>query len=104
MNLAMIDYTAMRRRTVTLAQQLGYPINEALPLLNESAVIRSCNEVLDRLLSMYCAAACAYGFDSQKAMDWLARETTTNMLTESELQFLRLKAGDCRKFMIQIEG
>lgn len=86
------------------ARALSYPTNEHLPLLDDGAVVRSRDEVVDRILGMLCVAACAYGFDNKKAAEWLRREATAELLTAAEARFLRTKAGDRRAFMEQIEG
>lgn len=100
----MIDYSGIRKASLAVAKHLGYPVNEALPLLDESVIIRTVDDIVDRLLAMLCVAACAYGFDNQKAANWLRRETTVDLLTDAERRFLQTQAGDRRTFMAQIEG
>lgn len=100
----MVNFETIRGRSLATARILGYPTNEHLPLLDDGAVIRSHDEVVDRILGMLCVAACAYGFDNRKAVEWLGREATTQLLTAAEARFLRTKAGDRRAFMEQIEA
>jgi hypothetical protein len=100
----MLDFTAIRMQSLTTAAGLGYPVNKALPLLDQSRVTHSCDEVVDRILGMLSVAACAYGFDNQKAVEWLGRESKAELLTSPERDFLRTKVGDKRSFMEQIEG
>jgi hypothetical protein len=100
----MIDYSGLRKESLAVAKQLGFPTNESLPLLDESVIARTDDEIVDRALAMLCVAACAYGFDNRKASNWLDREAKVNLLTEAESLFLQTKAGDRRNFMTQIEG
>lgn len=100
----MIDYSDVRKKSLAAAKQLGYPVNGALPLLDQLAVVRTADEVVDRILAMLCTAASAYGFDNQKATAWLGREAKVDLLTDAERGHLRTKAGDRRSFTIQIEG
>jgi len=100
----MVDLEAVRNQSLMTARKLGYPVNEALPLLDQVAVTRSSDEIVDRMLGMLCVAACAYGFNDQKAVEWLNREAKADPLTPSESQFLHSKSGDRRSFMEQIEG
>ena len=100
----MFSLEAIRKQSLETANKLGYPINESLPFLDAATVIRSCDEIIDRTLAMLCVAACAYGFDSQKASEWLARETKDTNLTPSESRFLQNRTGNPRTFMERIEG
>jgi hypothetical protein len=100
----MIDFAIIRVRSLEIARELGYPVNESLPLLDQSTVVRSHDDIVDRLLAMLCVAACAYGFDNHKAIDWLSREAKVDLLTDAERRYLNAKAGDRRLFMVQIEG
>jgi hypothetical protein len=100
----MVNFEVIRKQSLITASQLGYPINDRLPLLDEGAVTRSRDEVFDRLLGMLCVAACAYGFDNQRAIEWLRREAGTEMISPTESRFLQTKIGKPRSFMEQIEG
>ena len=100
----MFSLEATRKQSLETANELGYPINESLPFLDAATVIRSCDEIVDRILAMLCVAACAYGFDSQNASAWLARETSDPHLTPSESRFLQIRTGDPRMFRERIEG
>jgi hypothetical protein len=104
LSFTIIDCSEVRKESLAVAKRLGYSVEEALPLLDASAVARTDDEVVDRLLAMLCVAACAYGFDSQKAANWLGREVKVELLTVAERHFLQTKAGDRRTFMMQIEG
>lgn len=100
----MINFAKIRVQSWESARELGYPVNESLPLLDQSTVTRSRDDIVDRLLAMLCVAARAYGFDNQKATDWLNREAKADLLTDAERRYLKSKIGDRRLFMVQIEG
>lgn len=100
----MIDLAAIRVQSLEIARELDYPVNESLPLLDHPTIARSPDNIVDRLLAMLCVAACAYGFDNQKAADWLSRESKEDLLTDTERRYLTSKIGDRRSFMMQIEG
>ena len=100
----MIDYLSMRKSSLAVAARLGYQVSEALPLLDESVFARTNDEVVDRVLAMLCVAACAYGFNNQKAQNWLVRETKVDLLTDAERRFLQSNTGDRQRFTVQIEG
>jgi hypothetical protein len=100
----MLDATLIRRRSIAVANRLGYVINPALPLLDETQVTRSTDQIVDRLLAMHSVAAAAYGFDRSKARDWLSRQVHSVCLTPEEQEFLESHGGDPRPFMWQIES
>ena len=100
----MIDYFAVRKQSLNIVKRLGYPINERLPILDESVIARTEDNIVDRLIAMLCVAACAYGFDSQKASIWINRESKSDSLTLKERNFLLDKTGNKSSFMLQIEG
>jgi hypothetical protein len=99
----MSDVKEIRERSISKAKELGYPINENLPLLEDIELARSLAEAIDRCLAMQVVAACAYGFSREQGITWLKQETQLK-LTEAEHAFLESGFGDRRKFMFQIEG
>jgi len=94
----------VRRKSMSLAVELGYPTNPHLPLLDEVSFIRSLEEIVGRSLAMNCVAAASYGFDRTKAAAWLERESLLQFLTTDESAFLAGGIGDRHGFARQIEG
>jgi hypothetical protein len=99
-----LNTRSIRRASLETAVRLGYLTNPALPLLGVPSFWKDPSEILDRLLGMHCLAACAYGFDRQKANAWLTREIHGDVLTEPERSFLKTGLGNKQQLMVQIEG
>jgi hypothetical protein len=93
----------IRKTSLETAAKLGYETNHNLPLL-EFYTCRNASEIIDRLLGMHCLAACAYGFDRERAWEWLSREVGGSVLTKEETTFLKLGSGNKQLYMTQIEG
>jgi hypothetical protein len=87
-----------------MASQLGYEVNESLPLLDGDLRMRSEDSVVKRLLCLHAAAACAYGFDRQRAIAWIGRERLSESLTAEERGFIEHGHGDPNRFRVQIEA
>lgn len=102
--MLMIDFEQIRVQSLQTAVAWGYPANPSLPLFDRSAVVRSCDEIVDRMLEMLCLAACAFGLDGQRARAWLDRECKIDTLALEERQFLLIQQGDARRLAQQIEG
>ncbi|MBX3443950.1 MAG: DUF4272 domain-containing protein [Planctomyces sp.] len=100
----MIDPVAIRFESLTFAKALGFPVNPALPLLDASPVVRTSDDVVDRLLAMECAAACASGIDHPTAVAWLDRERKTDLSTSAERQYLNSRIGQSLPFLLQVEA
>lgn len=94
----------MRQKSLQLAVEYGYPINESLPLLDIPDHIKSTDEIIRRLLSLHVVAACAYGFDRNNAREWIKQENIYECLTDSEKNFIEKGGGDANQFKVQVEG
>ena len=76
-----MDMVAIRQASWGIASQLGLAANDALPLLDVSTVTRSKDEIVNRIFGMLALAASAYGLDRRKALTWLEREGSLEILT-----------------------
>lgn len=94
----------IREQSRKEALRLGFPVNDALPLLDHVQSARTSDEVLRRLLCMHAAAACAHGFDRDKAAAWLRQENLVGDLADSERSFIERGDGDPHRFIILVEG
>ena len=95
----------IRQRSLSIADSLGYRINENLPLLEERVTIaQSVQDIVHRMLAIYIVAAVAYGFDRKKALGWLTQNVSTRALTMKECRFLKEGEGAPDGFKYQIEG
>ena len=65
------DLETIRVRSIIQAKAMGYKTNPSLPILDVPRDKRSLDDVVDRILGMYCLGACAYGFPPDKAYVWL---------------------------------
>ena len=83
---------------------MGYKTNPSLPILDVPRDKRSLDDVVDRILGMYCLGACAYGFPPDKAYVWLENQSKESFLTSAEKNFLENGTGKTVQFMNQIEG
>jgi hypothetical protein len=100
----MIDMTEIRHASWREVVAVGLPINKSLPLLDVVEILRSKDDVVNRIFAMNCVAATAYGFDRSMALGWLRREDVVVALTPSELSYLNSSRGAERRFFDQIEG
>ncbi|WP_447928958.1 DUF4272 domain-containing protein [Vreelandella sp. EE27] len=78
----------IRQSSEKAAENLGYPINSNLPLLDPIANLRSKNEIVKRTLCLYACVACSYGFSREKAKKWLKKEGLYDGLSHSEFRYL----------------
>lgn len=102
--MTTMEASDVRANSMRAAQELGYATNDQLPLLDNKEVLRSVNEVVDRLLGMYCVAAAAYGFNRESAVNWLNANVAWEPLTPDERQFLLTGKGPIQEYKFQIEG
>lgn len=102
--MTIMEASKLRANSLRIANDLGYVSNEHLPLLDYQKVVRSVDETVDRLLGMYCVAAVAYGFDRQRATDWLCSNVRNESLTSGERKFLETGNGALQDYKFQIEG
>jgi hypothetical protein len=94
----------IRKQSNETASRLGYSTNSALPLLDEVQNVRTNDESVKRLLCLNAVAACAYGFDKHKAVDWLRQEGAFDEMATSERRFIENSEGDPIRFQVQVEG
>lgn len=99
-----MDMTAIRQASWGVASRLGFAANDALPLLDASTVTRSIDEIVNRVFGILSLAASAYGLDRKKALAWLEREGSLEILTSTEREFLGGSQMNPTPFMEQIEG
>src|SRR5262249_49327247 len=99
-----MDYKALQYQSWTTAKKLDYPVNKALPLLDEMHVERTTTEIADRVLAMHTVAAAAWGFERQDAISWLTRENLMHALTEAEREFLVDGMRHPLPFMMGVEA
>jgi hypothetical protein len=100
----IIEMSEIRENSLRVIRELGYAVNLNLPLLSFNEFVRSEQEVIDRLLGMYCVAAVAYGFNRQFAVDWLQSNTENDLLTVAERKYLKTGDGSVQEFKLQIEA
>lgn len=94
----------IRKQSIVTASRLGYSTNHALPLLDDVQNLRTVDESVNRLLCLNAVAACAYGFDRHKAVEWLRQEGVFDELATSERRFIENSDGDPIRFQVQVEG
>lgn len=99
-----MNMVAIRQASWGIASKLGFAANDALPLLDASTVTRSKDEIVNRIFGMLSLAASAYGLDRKKALTWLEREGSLEILTLTEREFLSGSQMNPTPFMEQIEG
>ncbi len=99
-----METNSIRNVSIESAKKMGISVPYSLPLLDEPETTKSVFEVASRILVMHALAAAAYGFDRQKAIQWLSDESIIGYLTETEKRFLETGNGSTEIFMMQIEG
>lgn len=99
-----MDMAGFRQASWGVASRLGFSANDSLPLLDESIITRSKDEIVNRVFGTLALAASAYGLDRKKALAWLEREGSLAILTSTERDFLGGSQMKPTPFMEQIEG
>jgi len=87
-----------------MAASAGVSIPITLPLIGMDSIIRTQDEIVDRLLTGSALAAVAYGLDPNKAYRWLCQEKLEDVLLESERRFLDGHDSESLSFKVQVEG
>jgi hypothetical protein len=95
---------AIRDSSLATARKMGFPTNDSLPLLDDIESAKTADEVVDRLLCIFVAAGCSYGFDRKKARAWLRGENLYGKMTPFEREFIEKDEGDHPKFELEIEA
>lgn len=70
-----------------LVDSLGMPTNRSLPEIEVNSPRRE-EEVVQRLLALFCVVAASFGFPKQQAAEWLDQENLSLALTDKESEFL----------------
>ena len=94
----------MREESIGTARLLGVDVPATLPLLDVGLEMRSAAEITSRILAMNAVAATAYGFEKAKAISWLKQEALTDLLSETERQFIFEGTGQPSRFQVHVEG
>lgn len=68
---------------------LGYRVNNDLPLLEDVTLRRTPSDIARKALVCLALSASSYGFNKDKARDWLHRNSLDSFLDEEEIRFLR---------------
>lgn len=95
---------SIREFSIKSAKKMGISISTSLPLLDEPETSKSVIEAASRMLAMHAIAAVAYGFDRQKATQWLIDESILGDLTETEKLYMETGGGSVDSLKMQIEG
>lgn len=103
-SVLFMDSKLIRQKSLQIAADLGFPVNESLPLLEDHVHEKSAEEIIRRLLSLHVVAACAYGFDRIKASTWIHQEGIAESLTLMERIFIEKGTGDANQFKVQVEA
>ncbi len=103
-DVALMDFTVLRERSLVRAKQLGYPTNPSLPLLDETLMPRPQDEIEMRALSLHCVVAASCGFPAARALEWLLREGLVDSLTPRERDFLQGRDLNNVVFQSQVEA
>ncbi len=83
-NIKMINFEKIRSNSLKTAKKLGYKTNIHLPLLEESNILKSKEEILGRVCLLHALVGCSYGFPVDNAKNWLEKEKLVAYLTEKE--------------------
>ena len=94
----------VRAKSWSIAEKLGYPINENLPLIGLNPVLRKTEDIVGRMLAMNIVMATAYGFKPELALERLGESNSMNCLTTSESRFIRGGEGDAEEIKQEVEA
>lgn len=89
------DIVDIRKDSEKKVKELGYIINENLPLLEiEKFNIRAIDSIISRILILHGLAAVSYGFNQEIVNSWLENEDLISNMYESELKLINAKKKD----------
>jgi hypothetical protein len=97
-----VNQDILRKKSWGICKFHRLPVNENLPLLETSLIIRPANEIINRALSLYAIVAVSFGFSAATAREWIQVEGLNDSLTNEEVEFLE-NGFDKEKFQIQVE-
>jgi hypothetical protein len=99
-----MNFRQMRRRSMEIAEALGYRTLEHLPLREEVTFQRTVAEVTDRYLALLLVVDVSYGLDRAPASAWLDRESLWESLTDREKKFVVESEGEPHRVQWLIEA
>lgn len=88
----------IRQSSDQVAEALGFHISPNLPLLDSIERLRSKDELVSRTLCLHACVACSYGFQKDKAVNWLEQEGLYDYLAGSEVRYLHDKSDKKNAF------
>lgn len=96
----------LRRRSLVVAEQLGYEINPQLPHLDSSLRgSRTSEQIATRALCLCCAVAVANGAAALAALEWASSQSLLTEFSPLEREFLNSPRNSFRaKFLGQEEA
>ncbi|RUO31148.1 DUF4272 domain-containing protein [Aliidiomarina soli] len=95
----------IRQSSQRVAKALGYPTNPNLPLLEPVERLRPIDALVNRTLCLHASVACSYGFQKDRAVEWLKQEGIYGYLAGSEVRYLQGKSdGNKPLFQWQVES
>lgn len=84
----------VRRSTHKWAQSIGVPVATGLPMLTETAPVRTADAVARRMLCLYATAATAFGCAPATAHSWLEHEGVLDALMPAEAAYIAADSRD----------
>lgn len=102
--LSFNDPGEMRRRSLEVARQLGYPPATVLPLSEEYLEPRPLPEIIDRFLCLGGIVSASFGLDRAHARRWFEREGLWLKLTPEERRFVLHGSEDLNDFQVRTEA
>jgi hypothetical protein len=99
-----LDLRQIRAQSWDYVAQANLPVNPHLPLLDQPAVLRPLEAVVDRAVVISVVLSCAYGYPKPRAQRWLAREGLDQGLIDLDLEFMDNRLSNKTLIYDQVEG
>jgi hypothetical protein len=97
-----MNQNILRKNSWGICKFYKFPVNENLPPLETSLIIRPANEIINRALSLCAIVAVSFGFSATTAREWIQVEGLNDSLTNEEADFLK-NGLNKEIFQIQVE-
>lgn len=94
----------IRKKSWKKLEKIGLLVNLNLPLFDLTTLMRSEEDIINRLLCLNAVVSSSYGLSKDKAIAWLEQENLKPFLLENETNFLYSSMNEVDIFKTQIEG
>lgn len=100
-----MDIAKIRKESWKIAEKLGYPVNEKLPLMDLPLNLREEKVIGRRMLALKAALAVAFSSENgEMVKKWILQENLSECLSKTESLLVFEGKGDAEKMELGIES